>query len=183
MEESMSIVDEARAFATEAHRGQVRKYTGDPYIVHPQAVVATLEPLGFRPEVLAAAWLHDVVEDCGVESVTILNRFGADVQRMVYHLTDVSIGVKGSREVRKALDRAHNALGDSDTQSIKLADLIDNSVSIMRHDPSFARVYMPEKAKVLEVLTLGHPVLRERASAILHDYEAARLPAPWRSGQ
>jgi (p)ppGpp synthase/HD superfamily hydrolase len=178
----MSIVDEARAFATEAHAGQIRKYSGDPYIVHPQAVVAVLEPLGFAPEVLAAAWLHDTVEDCAVEHGDILAIFGADVHRMVYHLTDVSIGLKIPREERKALDRENNAKGDSGAQSIKLADLIDNSVSIMANDPHFARVYMPEKAKLLEALTLGHPALRARAAEILEAYETKRLPAPWRSG-
>lgn len=179
----MSIVDEARAFATEAHKGQVRKYTGEPYIVHPQAVVAMLEPLGFRPEVLAAGWLHDVVEDCNVGHGDILARFGADVHRMVLSLTDVSIGVKGSREERKAMDRENNARGDAEAQSVKVVDLIDNSASIINHDANFARVFMSEKAKLLEVLTLAHPMLRERAAHILHDYQAERLPQPWRSGR
>lgn len=178
----MSIVDDARAFATRAHTGQFRKYSGEPYIVHPHAVVELLVPLGFDPEVLAAAWLHDTVEDCDVEHADILARFGPRVHRMVMHLTDVSIGTNAPREARKAMDRANNALGDSGAQSIKLADLIDNSVSIMANDPNFARVYMPEKAKLLTVLTRGHHALRARAEEILEAYETQRLPPPWRSG-
>lgn len=179
----MSIVDEARAFATRAHRGQFRKYTHAPYIVHPQAVVATLEPLGFRPEVLAAAWLHDTVEDCDVEHGDILAHFGAEVHHMVYYLTDVSIGSGLPRAQRKAMDLEHNAKGDYETQSIKLSDILDNSVSIIDNDPDFARVWMNEKAKLLDALTLGHAGLHARATAIQHAYQANRMPEPWRSGR
>ena len=66
----MDIVDRARLFATAAHEaaGNVRKYTFEPYIVHPAEFVEILKGVPHTDEMLAAAWLHDVVEDTEVKS-------------------------------------------------------------------------------------------------------------------
>ena len=62
------MVVEAKMFATAAHAaiGQKRKYSGDDYIVHPQRVAAIVEKHGGTDEMIAAAWLHDTVEDTDV---------------------------------------------------------------------------------------------------------------------
>jgi hypothetical protein len=57
----------------------------------------------------------------------------------------------GNRAARKALDRAHIAKTPRKRKPLKLADLIDNSRSILAHDPGFTRVYMREKALLLDV--------------------------------
>ena len=57
------IIQKALLFATEAHGKQVRKYTGEPYIVHPVEVMSIVKSVVSDEEVLAAALLHDVVED------------------------------------------------------------------------------------------------------------------------
>ena len=64
----MSIVEKARLFATSAHAavGQKRKYTNEPYIVHPAEVAKLVEDVGGTQEMIAAAWLHDVIEDTQV---------------------------------------------------------------------------------------------------------------------
>ena len=65
----MNIVEKARVFATAAHAavGQLRKYTFEPYIVHPAEVFAIVSTVdGATEEMMAAAWLHDTVEDTGV---------------------------------------------------------------------------------------------------------------------
>lgn len=172
----MRLIEEARIFATAAHAGQVRKYTNEPYIVHPERVAATLAELDFPAQVVAAAWLHDVVEDTPVTIGQIHDRFGSRVASLVYQVTDVSIGRPGNRAARKAMDRDHLANADADGQSIKLSDLIDNTSTILAHDPAFAKVYMREKEELYDLLTLGHPTLRERALAILVEYQSARLP-------
>ena len=59
----MKIVERAREFATQAHEGQVRKYTGVPYIVHPIEVMEIVCTVEHDDAMLAAALLHDVVED------------------------------------------------------------------------------------------------------------------------
>lgn len=152
----MEIVEKARVFATAAHAavGQVRKYTFEPYIVHPTevaAIVAAVE--GSTYEMIAAAYLHDTVEDTGVTIETIAQEFGSEVAELVSWLTDVSTPEDGNRATRKAIDREHTAQAPASAQTVKLADLISNSRSIMAHDEKFARTYLAEKRALLEVMT------------------------------
>ena len=162
-----TVVTRARDFATAAHAavGQLRKYTFEPYIVHPAEVAAIVEEYGGTPEMIAAAWLHDVVEDTGVTSELIRAEFGDHVADLVGWLTDVSRPDHGNRAQRKAVDRAHTASAPAAAQTIKLADLICNTRSIVEHDPKFAETYLAEKRQLLEVMTKGDARLRERALA------------------
>jgi (p)ppGpp synthase/HD superfamily hydrolase len=159
------IVERARMFATAAHAavGQLRKYTFEPYIVHPAEVAGIVAEAGGTPEMIAAAWLHDTVEDTGVTSELIRAEFGDEVATLVGWLTDVSRPDHGNRAARKAVDRAHTAAAPAEAQTIKLADLICNTKSIVAHDPKFAVTYLAEKRELLEVMTKGNPRLRERA--------------------
>ena len=159
------IVERARMFATAAHAavGQLRKYTFEPYIVHPAEVAEIVAEAGGTPEMIAAAWLHDTVEDTGVTSELIRAEFGDEVATLVGWLTDVSRPDHGNRAARKAVDRAHTAAAPAEAQTIKLADLICNTKSIVAHDPKFAVTYLAEKRELLEVMTKGNPSLRERA--------------------
>lgn len=146
-------LDQVLQFATQAHAGQKRKYTGDDYIVHPVAVAQIVKDFGGNVHQQAAALLHDVVEDCDVTIDQIRDAFGDHVAELVGWLTDVSVPSDGNRATRKALDRAHSAAAPYDAQFIKLADLMDNTKSIVAHDPSFARVYLKEKQLLLEAMT------------------------------
>lgn len=161
------IVEKARLFATAAHHavGQVRKYTGEPYINHPAEVVLILERAGvIQPEMLAAAWLHDVVEDTGVTIEVIRAEFGQCVATLVEGLTDVSKPEDGNRKKRKAIDRAHTAKQSPACKTIKLADLISNTQSIVKRDPEFAKVYLAEKRLLLdEALRHGDTFLWRQA--------------------
>lgn len=161
------LVERARMFATAAHAavGQLRKYTFEPYIVHPAEVAQTVAEVGGTPEMIAAAWLHDTVEDTGVTIELVRAEFGSEVSDLVGWLTDVSRPDHGNRAARKAVDRAHTAAAPAAAQTIKLADLIANTRSIVAHDPNFAKTYLEEKRLLLEVLTKGDAGLRARAMA------------------
>lgn len=165
----MDKVQRAESFATEAHAraGQRRKYTGEPYIEHPRSVVALVRAVPHDDAMLSAAWLHDTVEDTGVHLDEILSLFGGDVASLVEQLTDVSKPSDGNRAVRKAIDRAHTAQASPRAKTVKLADLIDNSRSIVARDPKFAKVYIEEKRLLLPVLKSGDPTLWEMARAIV----------------
>lgn len=166
----MDIVEKARVFATAAHAAvaQLRKYTNEPYIVHPAEVVSIVSMTeGVTAEMLAAAWLHDVVEDTGVTIETIRSIFGEEIAELVGWLTDVSRPEQGNRATRKAIDRAHTAMASAEAQTIKLADLISNCTSIVEHDADFAKTYLEEKRLLLEVLTKGNKELWVRASEIV----------------
>lgn len=158
----MTIVERARIFATAAHSAvaQLRKYTNEPYIVHPAEVADIVANVpGATNEMIAAAWLHDVVEDTGVTIEVIRAEFGSRVAELVGWLTDVSRPEQGNRATRKAIDRAHSAMAPADAQTIKLADLISNTKSIMAHDEKFAKTYLEEKRLLLEVMNKGDPFL------------------------
>ena len=112
---------------------------------------------------VAAALLHDVVEDTDVSLEDISIKFGPDIADLVSDLTDVSKPEDGNRATRKALDRAHTARASAAAKTIKLADLISNSRSIVEFDPHFAKVYLKEKALLLGVLTDGDQILWKKA--------------------
>jgi (p)ppGpp synthase/HD superfamily hydrolase len=163
----MNIVEKARIFATAAHAAvkQVRKYTGEPYINHPFHVMSIVKTVTHTPEMLAAALLHDVVEDTGVTIELIEQEFGSEVANLVGWLTDVSRPEDGNRATRKQLDMEHTAQAPAAAQTIKLADLISNTSSIVKYDMNFAETYLKEKAALLKVLTKGEPALISWAQA------------------
>ena len=165
----MSLEQRAKELATVSHFGQARKYTGEPYINHPTAVVEIVRSVWHTEEMLAAAWLHDVVEDCGVSISEIREEFGDDVASLVDWLTDVSKPSDGNRARRKHLDLLHTSSASPEAKTIKLADLIDNTSSIVKYDPDFAKVYLREKSLLLGVLLEGNPELWSRANEILSE--------------
>jgi len=165
-----SIVHRAKTFAESAHVSMAhrRKYTGEAYITHLQGVADLVASVPHTEAMIAASFLHDVVEDVPtVQLSDVESMFGEDVATLVYWLTDVSIGHPGNREARKTLDRNHLALAPADAQTIKLADIIDNAVSIRKGDPKFWTVYRLECLRLLAVLSSGDRTLRELAAQSL----------------
>ena len=86
--ERHGLMAKACAFAAYAHDGQTRKGSALPYIVHPMETAAIAATMTNDPEVLAAAMLHDVVEDCGVTEVELRTRFGKRVAMLVMSDTE-----------------------------------------------------------------------------------------------
>jgi (p)ppGpp synthase/HD superfamily hydrolase len=168
------IEQEAFIFAVAAHEavGQRRKYTNEPYLTHPFDVRrimfrgAKMAPTTFMG---AAALLHDVVEDTKVSIAVIHNYFGEEVSALVGWLTDVSKPEDGNRAKRKQIDLLHTASAPSEAKTIKLADLISNTKSIVEHDKDFAGVYLREKAAILEVCGDADPGLLEIAHKSLEE--------------
>lgn len=157
---------EAYNFARIAHAavGQVRKYTGDAYIVHPIEVAEIIRSAGGSSEMVQAAYLHDVVEDTSVTIEMIKEEFGDLVARYVDGLTDEFTHPKhGNRAMRKLKERERLANECCEVQTIKLADMISNTRSIVYHDPDFAVVYLKEKEELLRIMNKGNEALHERA--------------------
>lgn len=161
------LVEKAIRYATKAHGDQKRKYTGEPYITHPIAVMEIVKTVPHTEEMLAAAVLHDVIEDTGHTYDDIDYYFGDVVADLVLGLTDVSTLEDGNRAFRKALDRQHLAEQGADVQTIKLADIIHNTASTKDHDPTFWVTYQKEKIALLEVLTKGSKRLHAKATEMV----------------
>ncbi len=165
----LSLEERARRYAAKAHAAcdQRRKYTLEPYIVHPAAVVELVRSVCSVEEMLAAAWLHDTVEDTGTTLIDIQEHFGPDVATLVAMVTNPELPSGTNRMNRKRAHFLHTASASSDAQTIKLADIIDNTREILRYDPHFARVYLIEKRIQLAGLQRGNESLRAQAENII----------------
>lgn len=157
---------EALRFASEAHAEQKRKYTEEPYIEHPKRVAELVRTVAHTPEMICAAYLHDVVEDTPVSIEEIEQRFGKEVADLVLELTDEYMTEKYphlNRKKRKEKEVARQAEMTEQAKTIKLADVIDNTRDIVMNDKNFARRYIPEMEALTNVLRQGDPQLFEQA--------------------
>lgn len=160
----------ARAFAEAAHEAisHRRKYTGEPYTAHLARVARTVAIATDDEQVIAAAWLHDVVEDTPTTLADVEREFGPGIAALVAALTDVPREA-GNRRQRKALDRARLAAAGPRAQTVKYADIYDNAPDLCAHDPHFAPVYLWECTALLTVMTEGDARLRVRAEEALRE--------------
>ena len=164
-----SIIEGAAMYAAATHMNQYRKYTNEKYFTHLKEVADWLLWAECDEDIVAAGYLHDIVEDQHVSFEYLAHRFGPVVAQLVREVTDVSKPVDGNRAIRKALDRAHLAKASPEGKSIKLADMISNVPSIRAYDPSFAAVYLEEKKALLPLLVGGHEGLYEKAYQAVYE--------------
>jgi guanosine-3',5'-bis(diphosphate) 3'-pyrophosphohydrolase len=162
------IVSKAERLSRIAHDGQFRKYDHRPYIVHPEAVFKIVASVTNDQATLAAAWLHDVVEDTNVTIAMIEAGFGKEIASIVSDVTNITKKSDGDRLYRKELEKEHLAKASSKAKTVKLADILDNVPSIIINDPKFAITYVAEKKAVLEVLIGGDEQLYAEAKRILN---------------
>lgn len=160
----------AMEFAFKVHADHRRKYTEAPYTDHLAQVAGITATIVFEPEfdgdpriAIDVAWLHDCIEDVGVTLDELEKRFGIATADGVRWLSDLETG---NRATRKRLSRERLSRAPAWVQSIKVADLISNTSSIVQHDPHFARVYLQEKRELLSVLTHASPRLLAIATEI-----------------
>ena len=152
----------AMTFARQVHAEQKRKYTGNPYADHLAEVCGIAMSVGWHiteihpDKFMATCWLHDSIEDQGVNPEEISRQFGDEVALGVLALSDLE---EGNRAERKAASRYRLAKALGWVQTIKVADLISNTSSIVQHDPKFAVTYLEEKRLLLDVLTRADPRL------------------------
>lgn len=128
------VIEAAIRLATRAHRNQRRKGSDLPYIAHPAAVVSILERAGFANEnVLAAAWLHDVVEDTAVSLTEIRASFPREVAEIVDSMSEEKTDAGGRRlswTHRKAHHLARMKEASVESKAVMLADKLHNLTSI-----------------------------------------------------
>lgn len=150
------LISEAREFAYKCHEGQFRKYHNQPYIVHPARVAKEVSKYTDSEYVVAAAWLHDVVEDCGVSFGTIAEKFGMPVSTLVGWLTNPSkTSPHLNRAARKEMDRNHIGNSPAEAQLIKVVDRLDNLNDIVQGPKDFQKLYAKESILLANVLKLA----------------------------
>lgn len=162
----MNLAFKAMLYAMDKHKNQVRKYTGEMYFAHLAEVAGITASVSTDPVHIAVAYLHDVMEDRGISYTELLLEFGPTVADGVGWLSDLE---KGNRATRKELSRQRLAMAPGWVQTIKCADLISNTKSIVKFDPTFAKVYLAEKRLLLDVIRNANPLLWSAASGMCSD--------------
>jgi len=159
----MTCAFTAMQFALKVHTGQTRKYVGTPYSDHLAEVAGIVATVSRDPNDIAIAWLHDCVEDSNILYMELRELFGKEIAAGVLMLSDLE---EGNRRERKEQSCRRLALAPANIQTIKCADLISNTRSIVDHDPNFAAVYLREKQALLAVMTAADRRLHGLATQI-----------------
>lgn len=115
-------------FAAIAHKDQIRKGTGEPYLAHLARVVQLLG-VAVSEEIIAAAWLHDVLEDCDVDYDDLTDLFGqhSGIPDLVACLTEPAKSVPWQD---RKLDWTSKVCRHMDSSLIAVCDKLDNTLSI-----------------------------------------------------
>lgn len=155
-----ALIDHARIWGAMKHAGQHRKYTGELYFTHCEAVAELVKDYfenvlntPVPEEVYAAALLHDTVEDTDATHEEIEELFGETVARYVWYLTKPPAFV-GNRATRKSVYNAYLACAPEDVKIIKFFDMMHNSTSIEEHDPKFWETFRGETVRMLIALDI-----------------------------
>ncbi len=123
-------LDQAIAFATEAHKGQTRKLQCTPYILHPIEVATIISTMTNDEDVMIAGLLHDTVEDANVDPKTISELFGPRVSALVQSETEDKLSSRPAAETWK--ERKEDSLlmlrytKDLDVKRLWLGDKLSN---------------------------------------------------------
>ncbi len=172
------IIQKIRDFADQAHGDQQRKYAAERYIEHPLRVMRLCEHYDSSLPTLAAALLHDVLEDTPV-TLQHLRQFlqglmplaeAESTLRLVVALTNVYEKIsypRLNRKQRKTLELQRLQQIPATAQTIKYADVIDNCRGMAMAAPDFAPVFLKECSVLLSALTRGNTTLREQAIAVV----------------
>lgn len=169
-----NILEKIRHFADNAHGDQKRKYTSERYIVHPVRVMQICREYTNELPLLAAALLHDVLEDTPTTPneikeylVTLMDLSQANYSlELVIELTDVYTKENypnWNRKKRKTEEAIRIEKTSADSQTVKYADIIDNCLEIINHDADFANVFLRECKAILKKIPNGNKQLYERA--------------------
>ncbi len=158
----MSLIRNAARLAHKCHVGQTRR-GGTPYIEHPHRVADMVMLMSedgvlITDEMIAAAWLHDVYEDCDIQPRQLIDATSRSVDRYVEELTNVYVKEsypEWNRKTRKTLEATRLAEASPQAQIIKLCDRIDNLKTIHKKGKKFALFYCDESVVLVAALTAG----------------------------
>lgn len=173
-------MEKVREFAEKAHDGQKRKYTGEKFIRHPERVKDIVSEYTSDRALLAAALLHDVLEDTDVTGEELKaflysvmdGELAERTYQLVVDLTDVYTKADYpnlNRLKRKRKDAERLKMARPNAQTVKYADAIDNALDIVKNDRDFARVFLNECSYLVSMMDKGHPRLRQRAEKVISE--------------
>jgi (p)ppGpp synthase/HD superfamily hydrolase len=162
-------IDKVIEFITKAHEGQKRKYTFEDYVTHPMEVARIVrDAIGLDYDMIAAAMMHDILEDTDHTLNEVEAVGGLVAAVFVEWLSNKEYPEAKNRKERKALIAEHLSHAPNEVKTIKLADIIHNTPTIIKYDPKFAETYVPENRILLKALKGGDETLYARAEEMLY---------------
>lgn len=153
----MEKIEKSRKLAAERHSGQYRPNRGrEPKINHIEEVARLVRESGGELDEVAAAWLHDIVEDTDTTIEEIQELYGAEIAELVDGLTDPTEFLGMSLKLRKELQAQRLSLKSDQVKRIKLCDQISNVRSVVNDPPldwdnDKCLIYLDGAQKVAEV--------------------------------
>lgn len=176
------IIFDAYEYATEKHKGQMRKNSDLEYITHPKYVARIVEQLTDNPNMIASAFLHDVLEDTDTTYEDIKKRFGVEVADLVNELTNKKEERGDMKKKDYVLQKM--SLMTEDALTVKLSDRLHNVLFLERdctdvEEFSFIKYYYKSTRFIMDnlverreeegrELTKVHKVLIDRINAVLN---------------
>ncbi len=179
----LQLIFDALSFASRMHSNQRRKGNQDtPYINHPIDVARMLVTTGgiTDSDVLAAAILHDTIEDTEATEEELENLFGKDITKLVLECTDDKSLPKQERKKLQVLSAPHKS---PKAKCIKLADKISNVRDVGEYPPIFwtkerLQEYLTWSEKVVAGLRGANPALESLYDSVLEKSRAAVAARP-----
>lgn len=169
------LIKAVRVFASGDHeRISTNRGAGQqPCDAHLKGVAGLVASVTDNEEAIAAAWLHDIVEDTEVTVRGVERRFGRRIAKLVSELTPVSRMSDGDRSSRFELDKKHFAKISPLAKTIKVADLIDTCRDLYRSGHAHFGRYASEAGELANLLVGGDRKLLDRLQRDLEKYRIA----------
>lgn len=157
-QKELEMIELAKSVAMFAHQGQTRKGTSLPYFTHCHSVAKAVAECGGDSVAIAAAYLHDVLEDTSITAHQLVFEYGfpQEVVDVVIELTDVYTPQKYPdlrRSERKKLETGRLSKVSTRAKLVKRCDVEDNDKTIELVGGGFAKIWRAEKAELLKVIS------------------------------
>ena len=155
-------------FAFSMHKGQVRKYSGEAYIIHPVLVSQICQRVTDDENTIIGAILHDIIEDSDGKLQDIQELFGQEIATIVQYCSEISSKDSGNREYRKKIDREHYCNGNNASKIITISDAIHNCSTMQDSQSKFTQLYYSEKVSMVNdiVTSLDKEIISPQSRSV-----------------
>ena len=166
------LIKSARLFANGDHQriAKDRNPALQGIHAHLKSVAEIVSSVTQDEETIAAAWLHDIIEDASVTVCDLERQFGSGVAKLVGDLTVPMHSIRSDYSTRLALAKKHLVNASTAAKTIKLADFIDTCSDLHKHEPASLTQYASTAKELLNVLEGGDPRLLLRLRRDLDQY-------------
>ena len=173
------LANAARLFANGGHQriAAHRNPRLQSQELHLKSVAQIVASVTQDEETIAAAWLHDIVEDTSVTIDDVDRMFGATVAKIVAELSGAVRPGRLNRAARSAFQKNHFAGVSAEAKTVKIADLIDTTRDLNKNDPASLSEYLAQASELAQILDGGDTRLLSRLKRDLTRFASNPLPA------